>query len=82
MKEKIKIGILTLYHDNYNFGGLLQAYALQFYISSLSEKYIVEQIDFDYSDNANYLKIDVIKSRIKESKVYLQTHIELGNRCV
>ena len=23
-----KVGIVTLYHDNHNFGGLLQAYAL------------------------------------------------------
>ena len=27
-KEKNKVGILTFYHRNYNFGGLLQAYAL------------------------------------------------------
>lgn len=40
-----KVGIVTLYHDNYNFGGLLQAYALPV----ASEKYLgisAEQIDY------------------------------------
>ena len=29
MKQKKRVGILTLYEKNYNFGALLQAYALQ-----------------------------------------------------
>ena len=40
-----KAGIVTLYHDNYNFGGLLQAYALPVAL----EKYLeisAEQIDY------------------------------------
>ena len=44
-KEKIKIGIVTLYHNNYNFGGLLQAYALP----TALRKYLgvsAEQIDY------------------------------------
>lgn len=28
MSEKAKVGIITFYQDNYNYGGLLQAYAL------------------------------------------------------
>ena len=43
--EKIKIGIVTLYHNNYNFGGLLQAYALP----TAVKKYLgipAEQIDY------------------------------------
>lgn len=43
--EKIKIGIVTLYHNNYNFGGLLQAYALP----TVVKKYLgisAEQIDY------------------------------------
>ena len=45
-KGKInKVGIVTLYHKNYNFGGLLQAYALPVAI----ELYLgisAEQIDY------------------------------------
>ena len=40
-----KVGIVTLYHKNYNFGGLLQAYALPVAL----EKYLgisAEQIDY------------------------------------
>ena len=43
--EKSKVGIVTLYHGNYNFGGLLQAYALP----TALEKYLgvsAEQIDY------------------------------------
>lgn len=46
--EKIKIGIVTLYHNNYNFGGLLQAYALP----TAVKKYLgisAEQIDYLFS---------------------------------
>lgn len=42
---KDKVGIVTLYHGNYNFGGLLQAYALP----AALEKYLgitAEQIDY------------------------------------
>lgn len=41
-----KIGILTLYYNNYNMGGLLQAYALQEVISKMDVN--VEQISFDF----------------------------------
>ena len=43
--EKNEIGIVTLYHNNYNFGGLLQAYALP----TAVKKYLgisAEQIDY------------------------------------
>lgn len=43
--KKNKVGIITLYHGNYNFGGLLQAYALPVAL----EKYLgipAEQIDY------------------------------------
>lgn len=44
-RQKDKIGIVTLYHNNYNFGGLLQAYALP----TALNKYLgasAEQIDY------------------------------------
>ena len=48
MRKNNKVGIITLYHDNYNFGGLLQAYALP----TALKKYFdldAEQIDYDMS---------------------------------
>jgi len=42
----LKVGIITLYYKNYNFGGLLQAYALQ---QALSKKgFDCKQITYDY----------------------------------
>ena len=42
---KKKIGVLTLYYKNYNFGGQLQAYALVEYLAS--HNFICEQICFN-----------------------------------
>ena len=57
-----KVGILTLYYKNYNFGGLLQAYALQKIVSDLG--YECEQIQYDYrsndSNNRNILKSNFV----------------------
>lgn len=41
----MKIGILTLYHNNHNYGGQLQAYALQKYLSNMGNE--VELIDYN-----------------------------------
>lgn len=43
-----KVGILTLYHKNYNFGGLLQAYALPIALHKYFE-FESEQIDYKYA---------------------------------
>ena len=43
--EKNKAGIVTLYHGNYNFGGLLQAYALP---KVLKDYFKVEAEQIDY----------------------------------
>ena len=42
---KDKVGIITLYHANYNFGGLLQAYALPIALKKYFE-IEAEQIDY------------------------------------
>ena len=45
IEKSEKAGIITLYHDNYNFGGLMQAYALPVAL----ERYLgisAEQIDY------------------------------------
>lgn len=44
-KKKIKAGIVTFYHGNYNFGGLLQAYALP---TVLREHFGIEAEQIDY----------------------------------
>ena len=54
-----KIGILTLYYENYNFGGLLQAYALpkvlidKFKIDAEQIKYSLYVENRDKSENEN-----------------------------
>lgn len=78
-----KIGILTLYFNNYNFGGQLQAYALQKFVSE--KQYKVEQIRFD-SFIRRERKLDVLKSklallkhRIFNDEIY-EDEIKLINR--
>lgn len=61
-KEQNKIGILTLYHDNYNFGGLLQAYALPVAL----KKYLginAEQIDYVFTPEKNDKNITNVSSQ-------------------
>lgn len=46
-----KIGIITLYHNNSNYGGLLQAYALQKVVEKL--EFDVEQICTNFIDDSD-----------------------------
>lgn len=50
-----KIGILTLYYKNYNYGGLLQAYALRQVVENLG--YDCEQISFVRNKDGKLLRI-------------------------
>lgn len=45
LKKSMCCGVVTLYHDNFNYGGLLQAFALQRVITSLGHR--AELITFD-----------------------------------
>lgn len=66
-KEKSKIGIITLYHNNYNFGGLLQAYALP----TAVKKYLgipAEQIDYLFLPEQE-TKTEKAKKNISISKI-------------
>ena len=45
INKKNKVGIVTLYHNNYNFGGLLQAYALP---KVIKEHFGIEAEQIDY----------------------------------
>ena len=49
MAEKKRVGILTLYYMNYNYGALLQAYALQMAIQRMG--YDCELISYDWRSN-------------------------------
>ena len=59
MKNDKKIGIITLYYNNFNYGGLLQAYALQHYLSI--NGFQAEQITFDSQiTDTTFLKQNII----------------------
>ena len=55
----MKIGILTLYYNNHNFGGQLQAYALCTYLNRI-KGVDCEQIAYDYKEK----KRPSVKSRL------------------
>lgn len=57
ISEKIKVGIITFFHANYNFGGLLQAYALP----RVLENYFgveAEQIDYIPVEQKTTIKLN------------------------
>lgn len=58
-----KIGILTLYHDNHNYGGLLQSYALCKVLNDLG--YDARQISYVLS--SGYPEYNTSKARIKRA---------------
>lgn len=63
-----RIGILSLYKNNFNMGGLLQAYALQKAIEKIGVQ--SEQISFNYlfyyhSENPKVSKSEKLKYRLK-----------------
>lgn len=62
-----KIGIISLYHNSRNYGGLLQAYALNQILSQLG--YDAEQIDYDNSNKSFWMVIkDAIKEMLRHSE--------------
>lgn len=67
MKER-KIGILTLYRDNYNMGGLLQAYALQNTLNKLG--YDAELITYQYFKKITPAKNDIARRIVRKIRVY------------
>lgn len=69
-----KIAILTLYYHNYNYGGLLQAYALQKAITDLG--YQAEQIS--YKLESGYDGWNPIKASIKKPVAYLYHRAKYG----
>lgn len=53
VNKKNKAGIVTLYHNNYNFGGLLQAYALP---KVLKEHFGIDSDQIDYVPSSPMIK--------------------------
>ena len=68
------IAILTLYYRNYNYGGLLQAYALQKAIAKLG--YQAKQIS--YRLESGYNDWNPIKASIKKPVAYLYHRAKYG----
>lgn len=68
------IAILTLYYHNYNYGGLLQAYALQKAIAKLG--YQAKQIS--YRLESGYNDWNPIKASIKKPVAYLYHWAKYG----
>lgn len=65
--EKHKIGILTLFYKNYNYGGILQSFALY---KILQDDYgNVEQISYDFSKENKINKKIIILLKIKIKKI-------------
>lgn len=63
-----KIGIITLYYKNYNYGGLLQAYALASYLNNKGVP--CEQISFSFKKDTTVIKTnETLFQRIKRNGV-------------
>ncbi|MCD7903558.1 MAG: polysaccharide pyruvyl transferase family protein [Oscillospiraceae bacterium] len=76
----MKIGILTLYYHNYNYGGQLQAFALCEYLNSLC-RVQCEQIAYDYkSEMPNQKSPKKIIFRLYSVFAHPKTYIELSKR--
>jgi len=81
----MKIGILTL-HYGYNYGGVLQCYALQSYIKSLGHE--VEVINYIPTHRSNIVKKSIAKLKTIDSlpalfhniKDYVKTALNQSNK--
>lgn len=93
INNKIRIGTLTLFHKNYNWGGVLQGYALKYYIE---KQYLNAEVDIlQYHSGSNivykgklqqalqYSPIEIVKKisgRIKNKKISHPEEFDLSNR--
>lgn len=66
--SKKKIGILTLYYNNHNMGGLLQAYALQTALGKLG--YDAELISYRFLKEVVAPKNDIVRKIVRKIKTY------------
>lgn len=75
-----KVGIISLYYKNYNYGGLLQSYALVRYLNLHS--FDTEQISWDFMGGLKRYKNETVhhKSIVQIIKKNIITLIEHTNR--
>ena len=73
MEEKRRVGIISLFHENINYGGVLQAYALRKVIADMG--YVCEQIRYDRTpQNIPYESLS--KKILHLAKTHLATAIQ------
>lgn len=75
INEKNKVGIVTLYHNNYNFGGLLQAYALP---KVIKEHFGIEAEQIDYIPAEQETKINPNNNKISVLQYLYQLVYNFG----
>lgn len=69
-----KIAILTLYYNNYNYGGLLQSYALQRIINMLGH----DAVQISYKLETGYPGWSLVKSTLKKPLAYTFHQLKYG----
>lgn len=73
--NKKKVDVITLYHANYNFGGLLQAYALP---KVLKDYFIMESEQIDYLPARQEYKNEITEKRKNVLHYLYQIVFSLG----
>ena len=76
----MKIGIVTMYHDNINYGGNLQAYALLQFCKTLG--YDAEIISFEPRSKVRYLISDAKKNILQMKNIFSNTEMKRYYNCV
>lgn len=89
----MKIGTLTLFHKNYNWGGVLQGYALKYYLEKQYPDMEVDILQYHSGSNIvykgrvqqalQYSPIEIFKKvtgRIKNKKQNIPAEFDLSNR--
>ena len=65
------IGIISLYHDNYNYGGMLQAFSLV-YVLNKNKDVDAKQITYDFQSDVNPLRKTRMESFLRAPYGYLK----------
>ena len=69
-QKKKRIGIVTMYYNSTNYGGLLQAYSLTMYLNN--HGYDAKQIVYDFYADGNW------EHMVEPGVVYISQPTELG----
>ncbi|WP_026523799.1 polysaccharide pyruvyl transferase family protein [Butyrivibrio sp. MB2005] len=83
MEDKIKVLITTLFYDNYNYGGILQAYALYHILENFG--YAVEELNYNRTEkrtiNKNLSRIKRLINITVDPINYLQRRKLIIGQC-